>query len=92
MINLQQGDSYQLIKSIPDNSIDLIVTDPPYFIESTNGGNCNDIGRSIQHMNDQLAQGFLTKGIKTEILDEFVRIQKILTFIFGVIINKFQCI
>lgn len=24
------GDSYELIKNIPDNSIDLIVTDPPY--------------------------------------------------------------
>lgn len=26
------GDSYELIKKIPDNSIDLIVTDPPYLI------------------------------------------------------------
>lgn len=24
------GNSYELIKEIPDNSIDLIVTDPPY--------------------------------------------------------------
>jgi len=28
-----QWDSYQLIKSIPDNSIDLIVTDPPYDLK-----------------------------------------------------------
>lgn len=24
------GDSYMLIKNIPDNSIDLIIIDPPY--------------------------------------------------------------
>lgn len=30
MIKLYQGDCLQLMKSIPDNSIDLIVTDPPY--------------------------------------------------------------
>lgn len=31
MINtIQLGDSYELIKQIPDKSIDLIVIDPPY--------------------------------------------------------------
>lgn len=25
-----QGDSYELIKGLPDKSVDLIVTDPPY--------------------------------------------------------------
>ena len=32
------GDSYELIKEIPDKSIDLIITDPPYEIEHTTGG------------------------------------------------------
>lgn len=32
-----QGDSYKLIKELDDNSIDLIVTDPPYVV-ATNGG------------------------------------------------------
>ena len=36
-MQLLNGDSYNLIKSIPDNSIDLIVTDPPYLIENTDG-------------------------------------------------------
>lgn len=76
MINLKCGDSYSLIKTIPDKSIDLIVTDPPYLIESTRGGTCNELGKSIQHMNDQLKNGFLTEGIREEILDEFVRILK----------------
>lgn len=32
MITLKQGDCLQLIQPIPDNSIDLILTDPPYGI------------------------------------------------------------
>lgn len=40
MINLQQGDCLELMKDIPDGSLDLIVTDPPYKITSRgNGGN-----------------------------------------------------
>jgi len=30
------GDSLELIKKLPDNSIDLIVTDPPYIVDTTN--------------------------------------------------------
>ena len=32
MINLKQGDCLELMKSIDDKSIDLILTDPPYGI------------------------------------------------------------
>jgi len=32
MINLIQGDCLQKIKDIPDNSVDLVLTDPPYNI------------------------------------------------------------
>lgn len=31
-------DSYKAIKDIPDKSVDLIITDPPYLIENTRGG------------------------------------------------------
>ena len=33
---IQLGNSYDLIKQIPDNSIDLVIIDPPY--EYTTGG------------------------------------------------------
>lgn len=36
--DLRQGDSTQLIKAIPDASIDLVVTDPPYFIDGMGDG------------------------------------------------------
>ena len=32
------GDCIEVLKTIPDNSIDLIATDPPYLISATNGG------------------------------------------------------
>ena len=33
------GDSYELIKQIPDKSIDLVIIDPPYGIGQANGTN-----------------------------------------------------
>lgn len=35
---LHNGDCLEVMKNIPDNSIDLIVTDPPYLIETSGGG------------------------------------------------------
>ena len=32
MVDLRQGDCLELMKDIPDKSIDLVVTDPPYKI------------------------------------------------------------
>ena len=41
MINtVTLGDSYELIKDIPDKSIDLIVTDPPYEYTTGGGAGC----------------------------------------------------
>lgn len=33
-------DCYEAIKDIPDRSIDLVLIDPPYQIESLTGGVC----------------------------------------------------
>lgn len=43
-INLLCGDSIKLMKLIPDNSIDLILTDPPYNIAKDN--NFKTMGRT----------------------------------------------
>lgn len=42
-IILRQGDCLELMKKIKDESIDLIVTDPPYLMNHTTGG-CTNIG------------------------------------------------
>lgn len=38
MIDLRQGDCLELLKDIPDRSIDLVITDPPYKFENQGGG------------------------------------------------------
>lgn len=43
------GDSYELIKNIPDNSIDLIVTDPPYEYTTGGGAGCFGIKNRSYH-------------------------------------------
>jgi site-specific DNA-methyltransferase (adenine-specific) len=44
MINLMNGDCLELMKSIPDGSVDLILTDPPYNIARAN--NFSSMGRA----------------------------------------------
>lgn len=38
--NIYLGDAYELIKELPDKSIDLVVTDPPYEIVAGGSGGC----------------------------------------------------
>ena len=38
MIDLRCGDCLEILKDIKDNSIDLVVTDPPYKFENQGGG------------------------------------------------------
>lgn len=78
MINtIQLGDCYELIKNIPDKSIDLIITDPPYEIGK--GGMTgifkyrNNKGHKYY---DAIMEKNLDKGIDLKILDEFVRVLK----------------
>jgi site-specific DNA-methyltransferase (adenine-specific) len=71
------GDSYDLIKELPDKSVDLIVTDPPYLIENTKAGGGSELSKSIQNMNNELANGTLTQGVDEKILDDFMRVMKV---------------
>lgn len=41
--NLLQGDCLELMKSFPDKSVDLVLTDPPYRMKHSTGG-CTNIG------------------------------------------------
>jgi site-specific DNA-methyltransferase (adenine-specific) len=70
------ADSYELIKQIPDKIVDLVVIDPPYFIENTIAGGNSNLSKSIQNMNNDIYNNKLTIGIKEEIFEELVRIMK----------------
>lgn len=45
-VDLYNGDCLEVLKNIPDNSIDLIVTDPPY--PTTSRGNAGNSGGMLQ--------------------------------------------
>lgn len=69
------GDAYELIKQIPDKSIDLIYVDPPYQIDHLSGGD-NRLGNSIQSVMSELNDANIVDGIENRILDEYMRIMK----------------
>lgn len=75
-VDLRCGDCLELMKDIPDKSIDLVVTDPPYLIENTKAGGKSKLAKSIQNMNNEIKNKNLTNGFDTKILDELVRIMK----------------
>jgi DNA modification methylase len=74
--NIYNVDSYKAIKEIPDKSIDLIVTDPPYQIDNTTAGGNSDLSKTIQNMNTELSENQLDKSIDFDILNDFIRVMK----------------
>lgn len=76
MINtIQLGDCYELIKNIPDKSIDLVIIDPPYELE-THGGGHSQLAKQIQNQHKELYEKKLHIGIKNELLEELCKKMK----------------
>ena len=68
------GDSNELIKQIPDKSVDCIYTDIPYLIEKGGQGNSELSKRILKTNYTDLKD--IRDGIDWKILDEFVRVSK----------------
>ena len=77
--NIYCVDAYKAIKKIPDHSIDLIMTDPPYQIGGLEAKSKHMTGmfrnRGKTHVHE-MAQTNLGDGIDLSILNEFVRVLK----------------
>lgn len=69
MIELYNADCLEKMKDIPDNSVDLVVTDPPYEVEIKGGGTIgkNKFFEEIES---------LSNGFSEEVLDELCRVMK----------------
>lgn len=76
-IDLYNADCLEVMKNIPDNSIDLIVTDPPYLISATNvGGSVNKVKKLNKSLKD-LVDANIDNGYDIQKFNtEFVRIMK----------------
>lgn len=68
------ADSKDVIKRIPDNSIDFILTDPPYNLGQHSTGNIPLPGRTA--MNNDVAEWDMIDFNPEEWADEFIRILK----------------
>lgn len=71
------GNCYDELKNIPDNSVDLVVTDPPYEIKNLGGsGILKDRKKNLSHYVNQMIKSDLGSGINIDLLDELSRIMK----------------
>jgi DNA modification methylase len=77
MIDLRKGDCLELMKDIPDKSIDLVVIDPPYVLETDGAGM---FGKKAENYGGERYVmkniDFMKNGISNEVLDELVRVMK----------------
>jgi len=72
------ADCYQAIKQIPDKSIDLIVTDPPYELETRGAG-----FHKQRDYCDEIQDFGLANGVTDTLLSEFIRVMsKVNIYIF----------
>lgn len=71
---LLNEDCFQALKRIPDKSVDLILTDPPYNIAKYSTGNIKFDWRS--DINNDLAEWDLQELKPSDLIDEFKRILK----------------
>lgn len=75
-IKLLLGDSNLLIKNIPDNSIDLIIIDPPYLLNMDGGKKGKSrLAKTLLSLEQELRADDLIDNYDLSILEEFIRIQ-----------------
>ena len=71
---MRQGDCLEVLKKLPDDSVDLIVTDRPYEFAAHRGGGA--FGSKKREYHNQLEDSDITNGFDTKILDELMRVMK----------------
>jgi len=74
--NIYQGDCYDLIKQIPDKSIDCIYTDIPYEYEKGGCSESSQVAKNIKHNQTELLDADIVDGINYDIFKEYVRVLK----------------
>lgn len=77
MIDLRLGDCLEVLKTIPDKSVDLVVMDPPYLKK----GNCyycggGAFGSKNRQYHSSLDKNGLLDGISSDVLDGLIRVMK----------------
>lgn len=68
------GDCFDLLKKLKDNSVDLIVTDPPYEFAQHGGGGA--FGSKKREYHNELEDSKIVDGFDYSLLNEFIRVMK----------------
>ena len=64
-------DCLEGMRSMPDNCVDLVITDPPYVIETSGAGIYKQEDKQyVKELND------MKNGFSTQVLDELCRVMK----------------
>lgn len=67
------GNCLEILKQIPDNTINLVLTDPPYLYKNLVGGGCNQLTKSITKSFKDL--NGLKNGVSLNFCKEIIRLQ-----------------
>lgn len=67
---LIHGDCLELMSKLPDKSVDLVVTDPPYDVHAGKGGGAFGNRSSFKEIE------FMSNGFDESVLDELIRVMK----------------
>ena len=68
------GDCFDLLKKLKDNSVDLIITDPPYEFAQHGGGGA--FGSKKREYHNELEDSKIVDGFDYSLLNEFIRVMK----------------
>lgn len=85
-MKLYNADCLTVLKSLPSNSVDLVVTDPPYDISCVNGGGSINKVKHMVNSIQTLAEVGINKSYDIEgVGKELIRVMKnINIYIYGV--------
>lgn len=71
------GDAYEYVKNVADNSVDLILIDPPYLLIDRPGGGITSTRKGYVDLYSDEQEDSFRLGIKESLLDDFRRIQPV---------------
>ncbi|MBQ8460573.1 site-specific DNA-methyltransferase [bacterium] len=68
------GDCFEVLKQIPENSVDLVLTDPPYLYRNIKAGGSSQLTRTMQNAFNELSE--IRDGVSLDFCKEILRIQE----------------
>lgn len=75
-ISLYNADCYEKIKEIPDNSVDLVIMDPPYLIPGGKQASGGCFGKEKRAYHNELYTNDLDVGLDMAIMPELMRVMR----------------